>query len=209
MQTKLEAEELRPFHLLSMTIDGTTYRYTDCDVSLAYDSNVYSPRGFRLNPINYSMGSIVDQVEIQLDNIDTQMNALFVGASPQGDSVSILLVIVDDDKSIVGATSVTLFQGEIDSYSIKEDLVKVTVSSKLAQWSQKTLSKHSASCRWKVFNSSTLGSSGIECASTAGGASCDRTYDNCTALGNSTNFGGFRFLPSIIGKDIWWGRVRG
>jgi len=38
---------------------------------------------------------------------------------------------------------------------------------------------------------------------------CDRTYTKCVTLSNTTNYGGFRWLPSIVDREIWWGRVRG
>ncbi len=36
---------------------------------------------------------------------------------------------------------------------------------------------------------------------------CDQTFDRCKELGNQRNFGGFRFIPAIAEKQIWWGRV--
>lgn len=34
---------------------------------------------------------------------------------------------------------------------------------------------------------------------------CDQTYERCKMLANKDNFGGFRFLPYIMEKEIWWG----
>jgi len=34
---------------------------------------------------------------------------------------------------------------------------------------------------------------------------CDKSYDRCNTLGQTNNFGGFRWLPAIQEKDIWWG----
>ena len=34
---------------------------------------------------------------------------------------------------------------------------------------------------------------------------CDQTYERCKVLTNKDNFGGFRFLPYIMEKEIWWG----
>jgi hypothetical protein len=34
---------------------------------------------------------------------------------------------------------------------------------------------------------------------------CDQTYARCLDLTNQNNFGGFRFLPYIMEKEIWWG----
>jgi hypothetical protein len=205
IQAQFEAGELRPFYLLEMTISGTAYRYTDCDVPI-YLSNTYSPRGFKFQPVKYSMGTIVDKFVFSIDNLDSAFTGLFAGSTPQGSAVTLKVVVLDGSYDIIDA-AVTLFEGELDSWDLTEDQLKATVTSLFHQWSQRTLSKHSPSCRWKVFNSSTLGSSGVECASTAGANWCDRTYARCLSLSNSTNFGGFRYLPSLVDKDIWWGKV--
>ena len=419
---QLQAEELRPFLLLDMTIDSTHYRYTDCDVPINYDGNTYAPMGFRAQPIQYSMNRIVDQVQIEIDNLDSVMTSLFVGGTPQGSNVTLKLVLMDNDWHILGqpwglvaaydfdegegttlhdrsgngndgtiygepewvtgksgyaldfdgtddyvsipddtslnfglgdfsvswwmnfnpgtsqerwsmgkgrpylsaepgwaisnwttgdpitpqlfvsdgigeenhfvnfasmsrgtwyhlafvvdrstntiktylnsvycntldisalgsfdntsydlwlgkgnavsnysdvrmdevriynralseaeisylynnpgqgmsAGAVTLFEGEIDSWILDEERLQMTVTSIFNRWSQRTLSRHSASCRWKKFK-------GTECGYSGSATWCDRTYARCQALGNAANFGGFRWLPSIIGKEIWWG----
>jgi hypothetical protein len=46
-----------------------------------------------------------------------------------------------------------------------------------------------------------------ECAYLGDETWCDQSYARCVTLGNSDNFGGFRFLPSLMEKDIWWGKV--
>ena len=95
---------------------------------------------------------------------------------------------------------VTLFQGEIGPWEMVEGKITMTITNQFSQWSQKTLNLHSASCRWKVFK-------GDQCSYSGSEAWCDRTYSRCQALGNTANFGGFRWLPSIKDKQIWWGAV--
>jgi hypothetical protein len=204
---QLEAEELRPFYLLSMDIDGTTYYYTDCDVPITL-TNTYNPLGFNFQPIKYSLNEVVDQAAIEIDNVDSVMTALFVGGTPQDGAVVLSLVVLNSSYQIVDSTSVTIFEGEIDSWSLDESKLKVLVTSIFYQWSQHTMMKHSPSCRWKVFNSSELGTTGLECRSTAGSTWCDRTYERCKTLNNTSHFGGFRFLPDIVDKEIWWGRTQ-
>jgi len=204
--SQLQAEELRPFYLLSINIDGTVYYYTDCDVPIKL-THVYVPLGFTFNAVDYSLENIVDSVTIEIDNVDQVQTVLFVGGTPQGGALILSQVVLDSSYNIAGGTSVKLFEGEIDSWGLDGQRLKITATSIFHQWSQNTFSKHSASCRWKVFNSSTLGTSGVDCASTAGSTWCDRTYTRCSILNNTSNFGGFRWLPSIVNKDIWWGRI--
>lgn len=407
---KLASSEFRPFYLLDMEIDSTHYRYTDCDVPLVYDANIYTPRPFSRGSAQYSMSAIVDTMDITLTNLDEAMTALFVGGTPQGEPTTLLKVLVDDDGLIIGqpwglvaaydfdegagttltdrsgngndgtiygthawvagksgtcldfdgtggyvrvtdliltsATEVSLsfwlnidvqgsnycrcfsdnggmrvyfssgngtnglfgsigndvngwlmfnpdltgqvwnhivltanasdgkiksylngsfvsersagfttitlndmfigvdylgshaltgmidevriynralsqaeishiynnpgedmadgavteFEGTIDSWDPDEEDIRITLSSPMMQWTQKTQAVQSALCRWKIFK-------GTECAYAGDQSWCDRTYSRCSALANTANFGGERFLPSIINKDIWWGAI--
>ena len=323
---QFEAKELRPFMLLNMNIDSTYYRRTDCDVPIIFNGNRYEPLGFRISPIRYSATNIVDQVQIDVDNLDQVMTAAFVGGTPQGEDVILEIVVLDSDYNLIpdASTSVTVFEGEIDSWSLDEEKLSVIVTGELAKWAQRTLAIHSASCRWKVFkgtnlvvngtfDSDTIWSKGIgwdigvthagkahcdgsqvaasylsqdlsliigktyrvvytlsnysagsivvyvgssshgtsrtadgtytediicagnsslyfqadanfvgsidnvvvydiavnQCLYAGAETWCDRTYARCTVLGNTDNFGGFRWLPSIIDKEVWWGRLRG
>jgi len=199
--TQLQSEELKPFYLLSWTIDGTTFRYTDCDVPI-YLTNNYVPLGFKFANIRYSINNIVDKVDIEVDNLDQAQTAIFVGGTPQGSDVTLSIVVLDADLNIVNSSAVTLFEGEIDEWVLNERRLSVTVTSIFYNWGQRTLSKHSPSCRWKAFKST-------ECDYAGASTWCDRTYARCVALANTTNYGGFRWLPSIVDREIWWGRVQG
>jgi len=103
------------------------------------------------------------------------------------------------DGEFVGPGAVIVHQGEIDSWSLTEEAVRITVSDELVRWSQRTLSTYSPSCRWKKFK-------GTECKYSGSETWCDRSYDRCSALGNTDNYGGFRWLPSLEKKIIWWGQ---
>jgi hypothetical protein len=198
VMAQLEAGELRPFALLDIELDGTHYRYTDCDVPIIYSSNSYAPRGFSGEPIGYSVAHIVDQCGLEVDNLDDALTSAFVGGNPQGEPVLLLLVVVTASGTIIG-TPVTLFDGAIDSWSIHEEKVQITLVNDLIRWSLPTLSLYSASCRWKKFK-------GTYCGYSGSATWCDRTYARCQALSNTDNFGGFRWLPSMVDKVVWWGR---
>jgi len=198
--TQLEAGELRPFNLIDMEIDGTHYRYTDCDVPIVTGGNRFEPRGFKSQPIQYSLNKIMDQVKLEIDNLDDALTSIFVGGTPQDSGVSLQLVVLDSDYAVIESAQ-TLFEGFINGWGLTEEKVRITVSSLFNRWSQRTLAKHSASCRWKVFK-------GTECGYSGGETWCDRSYTRCAALSNTDNFGGFRWLPSIADIEIWWGKVR-
>ncbi len=101
-----------------------------------------------------------------------------------------------------GDAAAIIFEGTIDSWHLDEEKLNFTIVSLFVQWAQKTLQRHAPSCRWKVFG-------GTECGYVGGETECDRSYARCLELANTDNFGGFRWLPSIVDKEIWWGRLRG
>lgn len=201
--TKLAAEEITPFILLYLDLDTDRY-YTTCDVPLVYDGNKYLPRGFEPETISYGTNDIVDQVTLKIDNTIGDLTDDLIDGTVQGQTATLSLILLDADKvTIVGGTITQLFSGEIDSWSIETDnQVSLTITNQLAKWNRRTLSNHSSSCRWKQFKGAVCGYSGAE-------TYCDRSYARCLELGNTANFGGFRWLPSIEGKEIWWGRVKG
>jgi len=196
---QLEAEGMIVFQLLEMYIDDIYYRYADCDVPIMADY-YYEPRSFKPESIQYGLNNIVDQMKVEVDNLDDALTSAFVGGTPQDSDVNLKLVVLDTDYSVI-ASPQTRFEGFINGWGLTEEKVSITVSSLFNQWAQKTLSKHSASCRWKVFK-------GTECGYSGSGTWCDRTYTRCAALGNTDNFGGFRWLPSIVDKELWWGTAR-
>ena len=234
MLAKLESGELKPFYLLEMIIGNNSYRFTDCDVPLALPDDivgavedltlsvdgsiggasnsvvpgVFTPiSNLKFSPIRYSLARIVDKADIEMSMVENPaMLYEFVGGTPQGSKVILRLVIIDDDNiSMVGDTSFTLFEGSIDQWNMTEDTLQFTAVSAISQWSQKGLRTHGSSCQWKKFKGQTKDS---PCMYSGGQSWCDRTYARCEQLNNTDNFGGFRWLPSIVDKDIWWGREK-
>lgn len=193
---QLQAKTLRPFVLLDFDLDGTNYRYTDCDVPIV-STYRYSPRSIKMEAVKYSLGKVVDSVKLEVSNLDSALTDAFVDGTPQGGEVLIKLILLNDSYTAVASPQI-FFQGNIDGWSLDEEKLTVTIASEFVRWNQRTLEKHSASCRWKQFK-------GTECAYAGAETWCDRSYTRCVTLGNSANFGGFRWLPSIIDKEIWWG----
>lgn len=208
IQAQLDAGIYAFFSILDMDIDSTHYRYTDCDISLRVGGYLYTKRPFKVPEVFYSQGVIIEQIKINLIHLDTQqdqdevstLTPIFVGGTPQGSTVILGTVIVDlSDYSVYGDTYLTLFNGLLGEWTINEKEINITCTSLLDQWAQRTLSFHPPSCRWKVFK-------GTECGYVGAETECDRSYVRCDELSNTDNFGGFRWLPSIVDKAIWWGK---
>jgi len=96
--------------------------------------------------------------------------------------------------------AITIFEGNLGNWWLDEEKISFTVTNQFSQWNQTTLNRHSPSCRWKKFK-------GIECGYEGSETWCNRTYARCQALDNTANFGGYRWLPSIVDKNVWWGQI--
>ena len=161
---------------------------------------VYYPRRFSFDPIRYSTTSVVDQLRLQIDNVDQYFSVIFTGNVVIGSPVKLRKVFLNDQSVVIGSPLMQ-FEGQIDAWDLDESVLNITVTNDFVAWAQQTLSKHSASCRWLKFK-------GTECGYDGAETWCDRSYARCKELGNTDNFGGFRFLPQLMDKEIWWGRVQ-
>ena len=194
--TEIAKSNWTEFTGVVLTIDSTDSLYTDADTAVVIDGDRYEPRGFEFQPISYSKANIVSRASLRMENVDEIFTGLFVGSTVQGSDVSVNKIILPDDLTPL---SVTIFEGTIDDWHLDESTVDISIASVLQRWSQKTLSNYSPSCRWKVFK-------GTECAYAGAATTCDRSDQRCVDLGNQANFGGFRWIPSIQDKPIWWGQ---
>lgn len=199
----LQARQITFFFLFRMTVDAVEYCLTDCDVPIVYDGKTYLPRGFDPGNISRSSGNVVDSVTITIDDTDAELTAAFMDGSAQGVEAALSCVLLDATGAIVGGVETILYQGTIDSWSLQaERSVAVTLSSPLVAWNRRFTGLHASSCRWRKFK-------GPRCGYAGGETWCDRSYARCTLLANTDSFGGFRWLPSLESREIWWGRTQG
>lgn len=203
IMAQLASGEIRCFSLLQLTLDGGALCFTECDVPIYWHGNLYLPWGYKLGTVSYSLGKIVDSVSLSIDNLNDLLTPSFVGGNPQGAPAAIYLVALDAAYKLIGVypdDHVVLFSGSLDDWRMPEGHVEITVTSELVQWHQRTARMQSSSCSWREFKGSECGYAGAE-------TRCDRSYARCLALGNTANFGGERWLPSIEQAVIWWGQT--
>jgi hypothetical protein len=175
------------------------FNYNDSTYTAILSFSRFEPRGFKHDGARYSLGRIVDKVSLEIDNLDETLSSEFIGGSPQGSTVSLKEVVLNSSNQVMGHP-VTWFSGTLDDWDADEGRIRMSVVGPNYAWSRKTTSRHPSSCRWRIFK-------GDECEYAGTESFCDRSYTRCAALGNTGEFGGFRWLSSIEGKDITWGRV--
>lgn len=199
---QLGGERITGFALVHLDIPGNPYHFTECDVPVALGGVLYLQRPMELSVISYSLSRIVDTATLSIDNLDDLLTPAFASGLAQESPVAMHVVQFDANNQLIGTPPddhYTPFRGVIDAWNLAEGKVEITVVNDFVRWSQRTLNLHSPSCRWKKFK-------GAECTYSGAEGWCDRSYARCEALGNAANFGGFRWLPSIEDKNVWWGQ---
>lgn len=206
MLDELKGGEIRPFMLFNVTLvddEGVEehFLYTDCDVPIYFEGNRFEPYPFSVENVVYSTAKIVDEATVEVDVLDQAFTYYFAETGQQGQNIGLRTVLLDSSFQIVGDASFTLFSGEIDSWNLfPDEKITITMTNEFARWDMQTINLHSPSCRWKVFK-------GTECQYVGSETKCDRTYATCRdKYSNTDNFGGFRWLPDIENKTVWWGR---
>lgn len=194
---QLQSEGYRPHYLIAFNF-STPLRYTNCDVPLVYDGNLYNPRPFDIPEISHSIGSNVDKVTIEIDMADRDASLLeeFVGGTPGDIYTHIYLQVLDDDMQEISTG--TVFQGKIDSYNYDPPELMVPVTSFHSLWNKRSMEISTPTCR-RNFKRSDCGYGGVE-------NWCDRSWARCVVLDNTDRFNGFRFLPNLEDSELWWGQ---
>lgn len=198
---KLEEKEITSFDLIEFTVNSTTYRYTNAEVPITYAVDgtsevTFETRGFVFDNIRYSSNDIVDGCDLTIDNLDSVLSSVFLDNVINEDYISLYIILFNNDNGIIGSQK--LFKGILNNFNLDEVEVKLTATSIFTKWNQQSTGHHSTLCRWKKFK-------GTECKYVGSETFCDRTYNSCSSYSNTNNFGGFRWIPSIEDKKIWWG----
>lgn len=207
IQNLLEELQVIEFQSVEFSVGSQDFYFNSSEIPLLVDgSNLYDSRAFSQITGKYSSRSVVDSISIKIDNADDYLTPFFIADEPEGSQMIIRRFWLQRSENSgyyqFAADPIIIFDGSIDSWTSSDGEISIKVKSEFNQWNQITLRIQSSSCPWKVFK-------GTECQYAGGETWCDRTYTRCVALANTANFGGDRWVASIIDKVIWWGRAGG
>lgn len=185
--------------LVAIEFSSSYLYYTTLDVDIVYQGNTYISRGIQIGAAEYSLTTQIDQISLEIDNVKQEYSSILLNNEMRGKKVTISLIALDKNLNIIGVTDT--FIGIIDTAELDEQRVRFEVSSPLIRWKKRVPRReHGANC-YKIFKSTDCGYTGVQ-------TWCNQAYDRCLALSNTANFGGFRWLPELMTKAIWWGRER-
>jgi len=177
---------------------ASTYRYTDCDIDMYYGGNKYDHFPFSIGNVANSAGMSVDSLELDFANVNLIMSSILLGEDVAGKPCILSFFMVDSNYTIIEAEE--LFRGLVGEWDLTEGEARIKLVNEFILWSKRTLRTCQASCPWEF--------KGTECTYSGAETWCDQSYDRCVVLANTDSFGGFRFLPSLEEKKIWWGRTQ-
>ena len=197
INAQLEAEQFVYCYTVEIRFGAGTVYYTDADRAVHYSDIRYSPIPISFADIAYAAALSVDQVTVEFGNANLTMSAYLLGEDARNRTIIISHAVLNSAGTCLGLTN--LFQGIIGEWEITEDRATIRALNELVLWRKRPLRTASATCPW-VFK-------GTECGYAGAGAWCDQSFSRCAELANQANFGGFRFLPALMEKQLWWGRV--
>jgi hypothetical protein len=197
INAQLEAEQFVYCYTVEIRFGAGTVYYTDADRAVHYSDIRYSPIPISFADIAYAAALSVDQVTVEFGNANLTMSAYLLGEDARNRTIIISHAVLNSAGTCLGLTN--LFQGIIGEWEITEDRATIRALNELVLWRKRPLRTASATCPW-VFK-------GTECGYAGAGAWCDQSFSRCAELANQANFGGFRFLPALMEKQVWWGRV--
>lgn len=193
LKSSLESSEYVQSLLINIDVYGNEFRFTTWAQKLYYNSILYLPRSISVKGINYGAAAIVETISLEIDDVDRAMYAAFAEQDAGDFPLSITFVILDSEYKILA--DLVLFTGNVSQWEYIPGKFSLRASSIFEQWSRETPDYFSGSCRWRIFK-------GVECKYVGNGSFCDRTFSQCLAYGNTYNFGGFRWLASMVNKKI-------
>ena len=203
LPAELTAELVKEYHAISHLFElsfSTVYRWTDADIDIYYNGLWWTSKGISFDSASFSASPKVDNIEFLIDNVGLGISGIVMNEEIRGKECVIYRVALDRNMSVLGLTK--LFVGFVDAIEIDGKKARFSVYNHFIRWKMSTPRRlHSPTCSWTF--------KGEECTYSGAETWCDHSWERCVALANKLNFGGFRWLPFLTDKQIWWGRVPG
>jgi len=185
--------------LITFSFDTTLY-YTNLDHDVYYDGITYNSRGMEFSDIQQSITPTIDSITFDIDNVELEFSSLSLNQELRGKRCEIKIAALDKPLTVL-ATSI-MFVGVVNSIEINEQRCTFSIYDPFLYWRIKVPRRvHQSTCPW-VFKGDICQYAGVA-------TNCDRSYDRCLELGNTINFGGFRWIDDLQDRELWWGSQEG
>ena len=197
VEAAMASEEGKMFWFLEFQFN-TTVRYTDAEIDFYAGGDKFETMPFEIQTINFGAKTSVDKVIVNIANVDLQMSAIFLNEDVMNKWGILYVGFLDTNNVIIG-DPIEIFRGLVSTWELNEPTASIVLMNEFVFWNKRTLRKHPPSCRWAF--------KGTECTYAGAETWCDRSYARCGALSNTDNFGGERWLPDLMEREIYWGKT--
>lgn len=188
MKAAIEQRTTWPIRLYRIGGTTTLY-YTDSDIAIISNGQVYEPRGIGYQKIQRRRGFEVDTFTITLDNIDDALITWAAANDQRGYVTQAYKGLTDGttdaggNLTLIDDTKVRLFLGKNTAIKASEEF-EIDVTSNIDFHRQRApRAMQDVTCRFR-FKDPNCGYTGAETV-------CNYTEARCRALGNFERFGGF------------------
>lgn len=186
-------------YLVDLFLPAETVRLTDSDIDIRHEGVWYRSRSMAFGETGHAIGPTAESVTIEIDNVDLLVSGWLQGIEIRGRRWRQRLVALNAHAQVVG--SMIVFDGIVDSGSADRRTGTLRITSHMIWWQRRIPRRdHAASCPWTYRDP-------VTCRYTGAAPDCDKSWEQCQGRANSINFGGFRWLPALQQRQIWWGRV--
>ena len=197
VEAAMASEEGKMFWFLEFQFN-TTVKYTDAEIDFYAGGDKFETMPFEIQTINFGAKTSVDKVIVDIANVDLQMSAIFLNEDVMNKWGILYVGFLDTNNVIIG-DPIEIFRGLVSTWELNEPTASIVLMNEFVFWNKRTLRKHPPSCRWAF--------KGTECTYAGAETWCDRSYARCGALSNTDNFGGERWLPDLMEREIYWGKT--
>lgn len=200
---QIEAEAAFMVVAGKFSIGGQDYCWCDGTIPFYLLNDKYSPVGLRIDGIEAESGVSMMRADVSIPNANDAIGSVLLGADPREAPVLLYWAALNSSGMVAvsGTASGLFFRGMIDDWDLdyESDIVRLRLVNELIYWQSNTLLKSDPTCPWPFKDTTTCRYAGAE-------AWCDQTWERCSALGNTINYGGDLYLPEIAERQVWWGK---
>lgn len=188
--SETEKDEIIPRKLLKIFADNTPINILDNETleTIIYDNETYIGAPLSYSEIKKDDNSAVNKINVTLSNVDLSVSGIIAN---RGDIITnskaiLTLVFLNvNTNEIIQNLNEIIYIGRCNNLSLDYEKASVDIETKLGGYEiLAPVMRYQTSCQVRKFKDCRCGYSGNE-------TSCDRTFANCSRLGNTEHFMGF------------------
>lgn len=193
--SEVEKDEIIPRKLLKIELSGSNILILDNETldTLIYNGDTYIGAPLSHGAITKDNNSAVNKISVEVSNVALQISGIIAN---RGDVINnapaiLTLVFLDlSDNSIVSGYTQVLYSGKCNNLELNYETARMDIETQLGGYElQAPIMKYRTSCQVRRFKD-------CRCQYSGDLTSCDRTWAQCQARGNTANFRGYPSIPS-------------